>query len=95
MIWMTSKIFDLSTLITKIIRYRMKFTEFVSAFIHLHIHRFENDPNFPMGAFLEMLYKFTYNQPSVEALQDCLVIWNTFFDYLQLSKERGCAIHEK
>jgi hypothetical protein len=75
--------------------YRIRFTEFVASFIQMHIHRFENDAGFPMGAFLELLYKFTYHQPSIEALQNCLVIWTSFFDYLKLSKEKGSHISDK
>ncbi len=34
-------------------------------------------------------------QPSTEALQECLGIWNRFFDYLLLCNERGVPIAAK
>jgi hypothetical protein len=43
-------------------RYRIKFTIFIQSVVVNQLHRLESIPEFPMNAFLEILYKYTFQQ---------------------------------
>uniref|UniRef100_UPI00358DE5A0 exportin-6-like n=1 Tax=Myxine glutinosa TaxID=7769 RepID=UPI00358DE5A0 len=58
------------------------FTEFLRLFVNVHLRRVESSAHFPVVEFLELLFKYTFNQPTNEGYFSCLDIWTTFLDYL-------------
>ena len=42
--------------------YVEKFTEFTRLFVSIHLHRFENNTQFPVLEFLALLFKYTFKQ---------------------------------
>lgn len=63
--------------------YLEKFTEFLRLFVSVHFGRIEKNPSFPLLSFLELLFKFTFNQPTFSGYYSCLDIWELFLDYLK------------
>lgn len=62
--------------------YMEKFTEFLRLFVGIHFRRFEANIQFPVLEFLALLFKYTFQQPTVEGFYACLEIWNVFLDHL-------------
>lgn len=62
--------------------YLEKFTEFLRLFVSVHFGRIESNESFPLMDFLELLFKFTFNQPTFDGYCCCLDIWDLFLDYL-------------
>nr|XP_039249816.1 exportin-6-like [Styela clava] len=62
--------------------YLEKFTEFLRLFVSVHFIRIESNSNFPLLEFLELLFKFTFNQPMFDGYYNCLDIWELFLDFL-------------
>ncbi|KAJ8245789.1 hypothetical protein GJAV_G00260340 [Gymnothorax javanicus] len=62
--------------------YLQKFTEFLRQFISVHLKRIESNTHFPTVDFLALLFKYTFNQPTLDGYQSCLDIWTVFLDYL-------------
>ncbi|XP_064178394.1 exportin-6-like [Anguilla rostrata] len=62
--------------------YVQKFTEFLRQFISVHLKRIESNTLFPTVDFLALLFKYTFNQPTLEGYFSCLDIWAIFLDYL-------------
>lgn len=62
--------------------YLEKFTEFLRLFVSVHFIRIENNSSFPLLEFLELLFKFTFNQPMFDGYYSCLDIWELFLEYL-------------
>ncbi|KAK3889634.1 hypothetical protein Pcinc_006379 [Petrolisthes cinctipes] len=59
-----------------------KFTEFLRLFVSVHLRRFENNSQFPVLEFLGLLFRYTFQQHSVEAYFNCLDVWGIFLDHL-------------
>lgn len=62
--------------------YIEKFTDFLRLFVNGHLPRFENNTQFPILEFLELLFHYTFHQPTQHGFYSCLEIWGTFLDYL-------------
>lgn len=62
--------------------YLEKFTEFLRLFVSVHFGRIESNESFPLMEFLELLFKFTFNQPTFDGYCCCLDIWDLFLDFL-------------
>uniref|UniRef100_A0A8D0CE85 Exportin 6 n=1 Tax=Scleropages formosus TaxID=113540 RepID=A0A8D0CE85_SCLFO len=62
--------------------YVEKFTDFLRLFVSIHLRRIETNAQFPVVEFLELLFKYTFHQPSHEGYFCCLDIWTIFLDYL-------------
>ncbi|KAJ3210303.1 Exportin-6 [Dinochytrium kinnereticum] len=62
--------------------YQSKFTDFLNCFVSHHIQRGENIPDFPIGEFLQLFYRYTFLQGHPEGFQQCLNVWDTFLEYL-------------
>ncbi|KAI8813640.1 armadillo-type protein [Cladochytrium replicatum] len=61
--------------------YQRKFIDFLNCFVAQHSTRLENITVFPIADFLQLLFKYTFNQISPEAFLACLQVWETFLDY--------------
>jgi hypothetical protein len=70
-------------------QYRIKFTDLLSALIQNHLHRIDENHSFPLHQFLDLLYHYTFNQPSITATQECLSIWTRILDYVYLMNEKN------
>ena len=68
--------------------YLDKFSELLRLFVSLHLRRFENKPEFPMLDFLSLLFRYTFQQPNVDAYFSCLDVWSIFLDHL--TAKLGC-----
>lgn len=55
--------------------YAAKFTDLLSALLHLHLPRLEATPEFPLPALLTQLYRFTFALPAPDHLGQCVDIW--------------------
>ncbi|XP_069036853.1 exportin-6 [Lepisosteus oculatus] len=62
--------------------YIEKFTDFLRLFVSVHLRRIESNAQFPVVEFLELLFKYTFHQPTHEGYFSCLDIWTIFLDYL-------------
>ncbi|XP_076324683.1 LOW QUALITY PROTEIN: exportin-6-like [Tachypleus tridentatus] len=62
--------------------YIQKFTDFLRLFVSVHLRRFEGNSQFPVLEFLALLFKYTFQQPTLEGFYACLDIWGIFLDYL-------------
>ncbi|XP_039630532.1 exportin-6 isoform X1 [Polypterus senegalus] len=62
--------------------YMEKFTDFLRLFVSVHLRRIESNAQFPVVQFLELLFKYTFHQPTHEGYFSCLDIWTIFLDYL-------------
>ncbi|XP_023654269.1 exportin-6 [Paramormyrops kingsleyae] len=62
--------------------YVEKFTDFLRLFVSVHLRRIESNTQFPIVEFLELLFKYTFHQPTHEGYLSCLDIWTVFLDYL-------------
>lgn len=74
-----------------------KFTQFTSLFVAKHLRRVESKEGFPIIQFLELLYKFTFIQTSLEGYLSCIEIWETLLDYI-ISQQEGTQpslLHQK
>jgi len=60
-----------------------KFTEFLGSFVKSHLRRFESNAQFPILAFLNILFKYTFEQQRTESYLACLDVWNICVDYVQ------------
>lgn len=76
--------------------YRLKFTGFINALVKTHLHRLIDSPEFPLSAFMELLYQYTFQQPNVHAMRECLTIWSFFVKYIEEQHVAGkTAISER
>ncbi|KAJ3098505.1 hypothetical protein HDU97_003961 [Phlyctochytrium planicorne] len=79
--------------------YQSKFTDFLSSFVSHHIQRGEQIPDFPMGEFLILFYKYTFLQANFEAFVQCLHVWDTFVEYIiaqkAVSPQNGQLVAER
>ena len=57
-----------------------------------HIKRLENNNTFPMKALLDLLLKYTINQPSVSCFLNTLLIWEVFSDYIQEMNDASAVL---
>lgn len=64
-------------------RFVDKFTEFLGSFVKSHLRRFESNAQFPILAFLNILFKYTFEQQRTESYLACLDVWNICIDYVQ------------
>ena len=64
-------------------RFVEKFTEFLSSFVKSHLRRFESNTQFPILVFLNILFKYTFEQQSLDRYLSCLDVWNICIDYVQ------------
>ncbi|XP_065345250.1 exportin-6-A [Cloeon dipterum] len=62
--------------------YLEKFSEFLRVFVTNHLHRFEGNGRFPMSEFLNLLLRFTFQQPTFEGQLICLELWLQLISYL-------------
>ncbi|GIX90391.1 exportin-6 [Caerostris extrusa] len=62
--------------------YVEKFTDFLMLFVIHHLKRFESNAQFPILEFLALLFKYTFQQPTLDGFYSCLDVWNVFLDYL-------------
>ncbi|KAI9351492.1 hypothetical protein BDR26DRAFT_431229 [Obelidium mucronatum] len=46
---------------------------------------------FPLDEFLQLLFKFTFNQPNPDRFLDCLQIWDAFVEYLNARNLEGAT----
>jgi len=60
-----------------------KFTEFLGSFVKSHLRRFESNAQFPILAFLNILFKYTFEQQRTESYLACLDVWNICVEYVQ------------
>ena len=60
-----------------------KFTEFLGSFVKSHLRRFETNAQFPILVFLNILFKYTFEQQRIESYLACLDVWNICIDYVQ------------
>ena len=64
-------------------RFVDKFTEFLGSFVKSHLRRFESNAQFPILAFLNILFKYTFEQQRTESYLACLDVWNICVEYVQ------------
>ena len=64
-------------------RFVDKFTEFLGSFVKSHLRRFESNAQFPILVFLNVLFKYTFEQQRTESYLACLDVWNVCVDYVQ------------
>ena len=64
-------------------RFVDKFTEFLGSFVKSHLRRFESNAQFPILSFLNILFKYTFEQQRTESYLACLDVWNICIDYVQ------------
>ena len=67
-----------------------KITEFLRLFVSIHLSRCDQNPQFPLLEFLALIFKFTFQQPSLLGYKSCLDIWSGLLDYVQ-----GCVENRK
>jgi len=76
--------------------YMEKICEFLRLFVCVHLGRCEvQQQQFPVLEFLGLLFKLTFQQPSVQGFYSCLDIWGCVIDYIQssidMNREDGLA----
>ena len=57
-----------------------------------HIKRLENNNTFPMKALLDLLLKYTMNQPSVSCFLNTMLIWEVFSDYIREMNDASAVL---
>ncbi|XP_049807007.1 exportin-6-B isoform X3 [Schistocerca nitens] len=67
--------------------YQEKITEFLRVFVGLHLRRLENNQKFSLLDFLSMLFKYTFQQSSLEHFTNCLEVWNILLGQLDTGTE--------
>lgn len=71
--------------------YLTKFTQFMYAFSQNHLQRCAD---FPVQAFLQLMYKFTFIQVDLMSYLSCLDIWDGFIDTVKLATEDNMPARE-
>ena len=70
-----------------------KITDFLKYFVSTHLKRCENNAQFPLLEFLSLMFKYSFQQPSIQGFSSCMEIWCTVVEYIQgsveLNKEEG------
>ena len=56
--------------------YLEKVSEFLRLFLSIHLSRLEQTPHFPILEFLALIFKFTFQQSSIQGFSQCLEIWS-------------------
>ncbi|XP_059490018.1 exportin-6-A [Neocloeon triangulifer] len=74
--------------------YLEKFSEFLRVFVTNHLHRFEGNRRFPMSEFLNLLLRFTFQQPTFEGQLVCLELWLQLISYLS-SRVQDRTMHKE
>ena len=82
--------------------------EFLGSIFKSHLRRFDSNAQFPIPVFLNVLFKYTFEQQRTESYLACLDVWNVCVDYVQglissrvpeadviVPKYRGLFIHTK
>ncbi|KAI3652032.1 hypothetical protein MP228_003335 [Amoeboaphelidium protococcarum] len=67
--------------------YRSRFAELLTLFMQNCLGKIERLQNLPLPNLLELMYKFTMQQPDVLAFRECLLIWHQIVLFIQYSQE--------
>jgi len=68
-----------------------KFTYFTSTFVSQHLPRVEETDSFPLTAFLELIFKFTFVQNSLNSYSACIDNWKNILENIAAKGGKNAA----
>lgn len=60
-----------------------KLTEFLQLLVESHLKRLESDPTFSLQGFINLLFRYTFQQSSICQFIPCLGIWTVFLKQIK------------